>query len=378
MTYNLTPILIPYVKEGMLNLIDETRYGVHSPLTYSLRDDMGIMIFYGTGVSWSAYTYNDTNPGRLNIKGEWQLLIDSEDMVEAVGFWCHKWDVLKIYAIDNVVFHEDKFYHCTEETRPGEEPGVVANWEETVLYSDFADAYQETEKLNFVDHEEVYMIHEASYVNSEQISGGNGADFSIVKTSCYNYTISLSDTIAGYDGYKIYLYSQVDGTLIFSGSITNVTDDYLLDLDTYSYDDGIYKIILTPYNNDVDGNPVLESSLTSCFIIYEMCAINICVDTLIKNILCYEISPCCESCDLDVLEQRKIRRHELNKIMALYYDILMYIHGEQLEHYNLASSTDSEIAKVTMIANKFNKLQDVIARCGLCTTDTTEDFNCVS
>ena len=173
-------------------------------------------------------------------------------------------------------------------------------------------------------------------------------DIDVERTACRKYTVtnegsgSVTGTVSHVDGTEI-----VSETTLASGGSNSFTLP----------EDGIYLIEFTTSSGDTDK--------VYTYVLYEFCDLENCVVKSVQKILCDdEEDPCCNKCDEDAIAERRLFRHELNKIIAVYGYYLGKVFADQISYLGVFTSDASRAAKLSELDTMMDKITTITQRCG--------------
>lgn len=194
-------------------------------------------------------------------------------------------------------------------------------------------------------------------------------DFYVEKKECNKY--ELFSNVSDVDIYDdVYLTDLITGDRLDFRYRLDSETGIIFPVSFRVPGDGIYGITVEYTLND---GTVVTSDMV---VIYEYCEFKKCYQKLAKDMYCSEIA-CCDSCDDDVQYEIQRRMYELNKMHALFSQLLLAIHGHRVNY--LMYNNESAIGYDQFIAS-VKKLWEVIEltvdRCGSCDPqDNSTDNN---
>lgn len=276
------------------------------------------------------------------------------------------WNALVDYVRYATVFYNGKFWYATTDPAMGAVPGIDASW-------------LEYENGNQTELDTAYGYFKNSFI-TETISTDLGwyanyieidcLDIEIRKTACYKYDIcnnSCSDLpLAADRGYSIETY---DGTEIVDLTPYELESGDCISIDLTDYGDNVY--VIKQWDNASGENPNFRNN---ALVVYEFCGVQTCWETLVRNLWCKEWDPCCESCDQETRNRLERYRSELNKMHALYFQMMYYINVERMKYAGIYDYDDTRAEYVERVGDIVTRLKAIAARCGDCngaTEDTT-------
>jgi hypothetical protein len=187
-------------------------------------------------------------------------------------------------------------------------------------------------------------------------------DMTISRTSCLNYSVCNN---TGADQY--FIVKDVAGTIqtittdatpIYDSN--NVLIAYMIPtmecVDVAVSDTGVYIFWFGTGS----------TSMPYADVVFELCEYYTCYFSLVKQILCSDIDPCCQECAEEAKRQNEIFRFTLNKMQALINTLQIKIGFDSLTYKNTITITDDRETLLAEIADILLKLDDIIIRCGLC------------
>ena len=163
--------------------------------------------------------------------------------------------------------------------------------------------------------------------------------------------------------------SIVFNTELYDSGTVNMTTIYISDLDEdgcYSFtlsEDGLYEV--TVINNEL-------SVLLTDYII-EYCSLMTCYLDLINSIYCSD-TDCCTGCSDEVIRDREFKKNELLKLRVFMSKVTF-----DLNYLRLASigmSGPVETADLERIADYWDKIKEIVDRCGTCGDSDSTDSEC--
>lgn len=235
------------------------------------------------------------------------------------------------------------------------------------------EAYEiimEQTRMNFYHEEKEFisLLHESTGVNfSEKKSISNDEisnHFNIEKLDCNKYRITPNIDIKEASGISI--FNEISGDFIYGNRISpgSRISPVPFPFEFTVPGDGIYSVHI-PYK--LEGN-----NLTEDYIFYEYCDLKSCFNKLVKSIYCNDIY-CCDDCSTDVKYEQTRRISELNKLTALYTQLMLAIHGHQvlylMHDYTGNEGYDKYIDSVKTL---WEAIQLVYNRCGDCDPNNEE------
>lgn len=137
---------------------------------------------------------------------------------------------------------------------------------------------------------------------------------------------------------------------------------FLLDLDgttieTFSWTGAFPELGILIELPDGDGIYMLQYG-DICIPVIELCEMNSCFLSLMNTLMCCEEDPC--TCDNDEA------MYEMNKIMALHSELMMYVEFEKYQYVGMFTCSENKESYVQKINMIWEKLAEVVSRCGDC------------
>jgi hypothetical protein len=184
-------------------------------------------------------------------------------------------------------------------------------------------------------------------------------DFYVEKKECNKY--ELFSNVSDVDTYDhVYLENLVTGEKIPLSFRVNIETGIGFPYSFSVPGDGIYGITVEYTLND---DTVITSDMV---VVYEYCQFKKCYQKLAKDMYCSEMA-CCDSCDDDVRYEIERRMYELNKMHALFSQLLLVIHGHRVNY--LMYNDSSQIGYNEFIASVkrlWYVIELTVNRCGSC------------
>jgi len=201
--------------------------------------------------------------------------------------------------------------------------------------------------------------------------------FTILKTSCYNYTITNNQS----DSWAVRVYTFEDYK---NGNPPFIIESLGTDLD---YDlvlpdgDNVYIIKLSTASTQViiDPEDKTAQDVTNYYmVIYEYCALEQCFQLLLKDLLCNETlcNPNTDCAGNDLMNAEGLKRIEIMKISVLYLEMLMLIHAEQMAYLDKFEFDESREDRLQRANDNIKRIQTILLHCGLCGSVTFGQSNC--
>jgi len=179
--------------------------------------------------------------------------------------------------------------------------------------------------------------------------------FDLTKTSCHNWRLTNNYDITGI--INVDLYNLNDPTTIITSFEWNTSVDEYIDVEVS--EDGIFELDLSY----VVGETTYHYPRVR---IRDICGFLDCMVKLVKQILCNEKDPCCQSCSEEQKRQLQIWRDHLNMMIA-YSDAIQAAINIDL-YYCMNNQIESEPAEENLqyIIELITKLNELTDRCGEC------------
>jgi hypothetical protein len=214
-------------------------------------------------------------------------------------------------------------------------------------------------------------------INSQSINSQSMASISISSiSSCSGSTID-SFTIVKDDCYKYTITSELCN--IYKVTVTNYVTNEIAEDKNGVVLDGVYKVtgaqIIFPSEDAIYKVELSCDGIcgTQCFILYELCSLQRCYLNLLDYLMCHEQDPCCDPCNVE--EQMKLQKYrfELDKLNGFMLQLFGYLHADKIDFPmgfgEINADRELYLAK---IKDLFEKIQEVVTRCGCKTLSTTK------
>lgn len=196
----------------------------------------------------------------------------------------------------------------------------------------------------------------------------------LTKNACDNFTIKHDMTSRTYYIKVVpyetpYTETQISQMTIFLPTnpyINQMHQEHVLDMS--SYDDGMYLVYLI-YTESIDGEPVGKALIMP---LYKTCAMEECMDKLIKSILCMCDCPDGNDCDPEFEAQYRYELNKLFSILAPVQQLMMLRLAMDGQVLNFDTDLLQKYYDLGLMIKKMNLMID---RCGLC-NEEIEDCGC--
>lgn len=334
------------------------------------REYCGIALWY----SYNGAIYNDfSNMGTNSTPGEWIIPITGNGIYNISMFVVPIWTTGS-WATNEIVFNNGNFYIATAPHLPG---GIAPSIDPTgwrlLDNTDYFTFYNNWDGPS-ADRFYAFIQRQVNVTcfNTEPVTSPSN----IYQIACHSFRVdysSLPTTLnIAISVWNLDMTERISCLIIPAGS----TDTYA---DVTTPTDGVY-IIEYGYQ--------LDQTSTNCDInyeemfvqypVYDFCNALVCYNALVQILLCNELDPCCRNCDPDFIEKRKIYREELNKMMALMFQLYALLNIEQLDFvgYNIIYQQISQNVYepfsidrnliLDRIQDVIEKLSEITGRCGDC------------
>lgn len=188
-------------------------------------------------------------------------------------------------------------------------------------------------------------------------------DFRLVKTSCLNYT--LYNLVGGSSTYTVRVATWDQATFT-DYALSNTINDTV---DITLTEDGVYQLDILPDSGQ--GISVFTEP------IFEFCALRVCAENMINQLLGTCDDPCSTHCHDDCQNQLNIYRNELNKIIALYFPLVGMIYMDKTIYAGIFSIADDRASNIEKIGQMIDQLKVITNRCGVC-NGTSNNSNSIT
>ena len=163
--------------------------------------------------------------------------------------------------------------------------------------------------------------------------------FCVKKISCHKWDIT-----------------ETTGQVVYTGDVKSLDGTVVVSLDNPSdtvtfTSDGIYIVTITTNQN-----------VTSKFVIFDFCDLFACVKKLLLEIWCKE-DICCDRCD-EKVDSKK--RHELNKMMAVFQSLIAVTYASAFTFFGLTCLSDANMKKIGEVKMLYDTLKKLVENCGEC------------
>lgn len=271
------------------------------------------------------------------------------------------WDLFAsgyTFLLDQVINHNGDFYACTSshlKSLATAEPGVGVTWTSYWDIISCSDA-SETKMQNGIGIGEVSTVGQYQKTIVDTLSGTT--DFDTVFNECYSYTVYNANT--NYAGFRLEVFEYSNQTTAVIDEIITSTS-YTFDITAYG--DGIYYVRISGFTGTASSPVYVDYEE---YVLYEFCVLHNCMRSLLKNLLCKEVNPCCEPCDQTEIKEMNTRRVELTKMNSLYFALLSRIHLDRIVYLGLYSISANRSVLIAEINDIWTKLSSISTRCGSC------------
>ena len=331
---------------GFLRIRDNTLYATNSFYSegHDLRSNYGILILIDYSVDNIIFTNEPLYTQLINneLPSIWNIDIPNIQYYYKIkAYWCLKVTQVITPLIKNTVVYnstDGNFYSFNVET------GVYTLLDTVTDWSFCCDS-----NTTILQYKEVLFYEKTS-------------NYVITKAACHQYYICDRSNNDSKKIYSIYTpgTSVTDTEPLLNGTYDPVEDNpFLLDLTTLG--DGVYVIKID------DGSSYWQ------YPIYDFCSIQICQESLIRDILCTD-TDCVSTCDANYTLEDTNKRNILNMINAVYDDIIGKINAERMEYLGIYSIDPDRAATLQEVDNLITKLIEITLRCGVCNDIDTNNL----
>ena len=256
-----------------------------------------------------------------------------------------------LYLYDGKYYYYDgsSYWNPIVHTNLGEYPDTSADWVEVSGQANF------------------YSYNYSQYCESEWITCGTPATTLEVtegKTECNTYELSanLNTSLV----VNLYLLSQFSSYNEIANEFEALTpissqnwDNTSIPIEVTSTQDGVYVIlVLYPSGNSY--------TIADIFIEIELCDFDACKNTVIKDILCEEFDPCCESCDKSMRLRYDKWSDHLNLMVYFSKTIRNFLAINLKTCLISGSVTDEYDENLQKLAKFIENMNAITDRCGEC------------
>jgi len=337
---------IETVNCGFLRIRDNTLYATSPYIVggHDLRSNYGILILvdYSTNnitfTNEPLYTQLENN----DLPSTWNIDIPNIQYYYKIkAYWCLKvTEITTLLSADTIVYNSTdlNFYSFDVGTGAYTLIDTVTDW------SSYCDS-----NTTMFQYEEILFYEKTS-------------NYVVTKAACHQYYICDRSNNDSEKTYGIYTpgTSLTDSAPLLSGTYDPIDDNpFLLDLTTLG--DGVYVI-------RIDGGNTYWQ-----YPIYDFCSIQICQESLIRDILCTD-TDCVSTCDANYILENTNKRNTLNMISAVYDDIIGKINAERMEYLGIYSIDPDRAATLQEVDNLITKLIEITLRCGVCNDIDTNNL----
>lgn len=334
---------------GYVRITDDTRYANNPLVLEETRQSYAILVLVDTSALGVTYVNEPTytqldNP---SFPTAWNIDIPNITYYYKIkAYWCTiVTQVVTPLLADTVVFNstDSTFYTFDVGTGIYTPLDAVSDW----------SAYCDANTTVYQREDILYYEKTTSYV--------------ITKAACHKYYICDRSNNDADKIWNIYGTTGNRSAPLLSGTFDPTTDNpYLLDITTLG--DGVYIVEID------DGSNIFN------YPIYDFCTTEICMESLMRDILCTD-TQCVETCDNDFIVVDRNKRDSLNQMLALYLFMIGKINAERLEYLNIFTIESDRIAVLQEVDNVITKFKELMVRCGVCnevdtTTTTTIEPPC--
>ena len=204
--------------------------------------------------------------------------------------------------------------------------------------------------------------------------------FTIQKDECYKYTVtkntagSWSLEVFTFDGYE-----SGDDPLVSVNPVQSTSKQIEL-----PQEDNVYVVRIRSDEVGVEPDPQEDTpvavALYYYMVIYEYCSMEACFQSVLKDILCNEtVCDPAEECEgNDIMSAEGTKRIDMIKILALYFEMMMLIHAEQMAYLNKFTLSDDRESRWQRASDNIKRITEVITHCGLCGSGAVGQSECQS
>ena len=196
----------------------------------------------------------------------------------------------------------------------------------------------------------------------------------LTKNACDNFTVKHDMTSKTYYIKVVpyetpYTEAQISEMTIFLPTAPYISQTHQEQvIDMSSFDDGMYLIYLV-WVESIDGEPVGKAIIMP---MYKLCAMEQCMDKLIKAILCMCDCPDGNDCDPELELQY---RYELNKLFSILSPVQQLMMLRVAMDGQVINFDTDLLEKYYDLGLMIKKMNLMIDRCGLC-SEEIEDCGC--
>jgi hypothetical protein len=332
------------------------------------RTDVGLALIWTNGID----NYADfSNP----VNGLWTINFPQNGIWNVHMIMCVDQSTLFTVDAGNVRYYNGAFYLALQNQTP------ITNLPPDVAYWQLLDANDLNVFLNYVEvgGDIPYGQFHLNWVvncdenNEPEELADNG---NIINSACHLFSVINPLPDNGRNVVvKVYPFDMSE--VLQCGIIDVVAGSTSIDFTTPEDNVYVFQIGYQPA-----GTTDCEIDYEDLYLElpkYDFCDVQSCFFKLTQMLLCNELDPCCQNCDPAFIEQRKIYREELNKMLALMLtlygflnvDQLNYLHFNQLYSYDMSSGEFTPLVPdrnmlIGKIQDIINKLRDIAGRCGDC------------
>ena len=364
---------------------DETSYGLSA---YERRSDFALALFYSKDgfVTESSYLYYSTDTAF-----EYSIPAFEDEVYQVAVFVMPIYDdgiAGESWPVDVLVYHDSAIWQCiaatsyndNDTTIPGSETSAAQHWAEKTTFAQVTAAFNKS----------ILGKDESIEVNSQLLYTYANGGYGRTDVYWHSYIDEINVTVAPSSEANVPETNvTIDGdtvTICDSTTVAETKTATILDLDGNAV-----GTATVPYSKcgditvDTDGVYVIIMESTNYYSytpLYRFTDFMNCYNNMVATILCNESDPCCTNCTEESKEEKRIKRYELNSMMALYNSLISKVQLERATYMGTIEPSTERYAALTEIQSILDKLQEVTSRCGDCNgalpdvTTTTPCSNC--
>ena len=358
---------------------DTTNYSTYG----SVREDYAIALFYSND-NFASVSYTFANAGSTGVPGIWNITNPAGGGIYKIkAFIVGVYDAGNAYNTLDITYYNGVFYYATAAINQGDPvPGINSNWVNVLGFIPIA-LFVYGHFINNINSATPTYI-DWTISNVHQYCG----DISLTHTSCYNYNVCNTTQST-----EFFSVTDLAGTVITDVTFGDANATAVLDnsgkLLGWSLPTGICTAMILPKEGVYLIN--YGSSIT-CMnyqkVVFELCKYYDCYFGLIKQILCNDYDPCCDSntphkaqhkgflgfgrssecfdCNDEKKKEHELFRLTLNKMQALINVIQIKTFYDTIHYGSILNVTANRLTELSEIQDMINMLNKLIIRCGLC------------
>ncbi len=342
------------------------------------REDSGIAVWYNYNGSWF---YDVNNFGTNATPGEWLLPITGNGIYTIYSFVLPKWKAFMTHHINTIVYYNGAFYLANAPHGAGETaPDVHAGWQ-LLTAADFQLFYNYWHGTDIDFYYGLYQTQVSITCVTDPGDNPVVPDIPIINSACHQFTV-LNPFNDNTQNVAVKLYPLDMSEVIDCQIIDVINGESSVGITTAT--DGVYVVQIGYQDPDTNTCEIDYDQEYVEYPIYDFCNALTCYNALGQMLLCNELDPCCRNCDPEFIEKKLIYREELNKMIALMFELYALLNIENLDFvgYNLVFQQISENIYqpfsidrnmiIGQISDIIAKLAEVSGRCGDCNGPRTD------